>query len=81
MIWLTEYPFSLVSSGTRTSDVEPTARIHDCGGLIYINIIREVQGFTIAVNCSIESNIPRLEIVKVPPVYSSGFNLLLEMNV
>ena len=28
-----------------------------------------------AVNCSMAPNMPRFEIVKVPPVYSSGFNL------
>jgi hypothetical protein len=35
MILSTEYPFSAVSSGTIVSCTAPTARIHDCGGLIY----------------------------------------------
>lgn len=39
----------------------PTARIHDCGGLM------------MAQNC-VTSNIPRLEMVKVPPWNSCGCN-------
>jgi len=75
MIFSTVYPFSAVSLGTRTSFVDPTARMHDCGGLIYVRLVGRVC--TIAVNCSIDSNIPRFEMVKVPPVYSSGFNLFV----
>jgi hypothetical protein len=35
MICSMEYPFSVVAFGMRVSFVAPTARIHDCGGLIY----------------------------------------------
>jgi hypothetical protein len=37
MICSTVYPFSAVSLGTSSSLTEPTARMHDCGGLIYIS--------------------------------------------
>jgi uncharacterized membrane protein YqgA involved in biofilm formation len=47
-------PFSSSGAGTSVGVVDPTAKIHDCGGLM------------IAVKWSI-SNIPKFEIVKVPP--------------
>ena len=75
MICSTEKPFSAVLLGTRTSFVDPTARIQDCGGFIWKLETLVEGGLTIAVKCSMDSNIPRFEIVNVPPVYSSGFNL------
>ena len=47
-------PCSLSGAGTIVGWVDPTARIHDCGGL------------TIAVKCSM-SNMPKFETVNVPP--------------
>ena len=48
------YPSLQLGSGTSFLSVPPTARIQDWGGLMT------------AVNCLIP-NIPRLEMVKVPP--------------
>jgi hypothetical protein len=47
-------PRSSSAEGTRVGWVDPTARMHDCGGLM------------IAVKCEM-SNMPRFEIVNVPP--------------
>ena len=55
-------PRSSSGAGTSVGCVDPTARMHDCGGLM------------IAVKCEM-SNMPRFEMVKVPPWYSCGASL------
>lgn len=55
----TPNPVLLLVSDTTTREVDPTARMQDCGG------------FTIAEKLEIP-NIPRLEMVNVPPMNSSG---------
>ena len=55
-------PRSSSGAGTRVGVVEPTARMHDCGGLM------------MAVKWEM-SYMPRLEMVKVPPWYSWGWSL------
>lgn len=59
---LITHPFSAFSSTTSRFSVPPTARMHDCGGLM------------IAQNC-VTLNMPKLEMVKVPPWNSAGWSL------
>lgn len=56
------HPFSALSSTTSRFSVPPTARMHDCGGLM------------IAQNC-VTLNMPKFEMVKVPPWNSCGWSL------
>lgn len=55
------YPLSDLSQATSRFCGPPTARMHDCGGLM------------IALKC-VTSNIPKLDTVKVPPWNSCGCN-------
>lgn len=55
------YPFSSFSSITHRFCVPPTAKMHDCGGLM------------IAEKC-VTPNMPKLETLKVPPWNSAGCN-------
>lgn len=55
-------PLGSSGAGTSLSSVLPTARIHDCGGLM------------MAVKCEIPY-MPKFEMVKLPPWYSSGLSL------
>lgn len=63
-------PRSSSAQGTRVGWVEPTARMHDCGGLM------------MAVKWEM-SNMPRFEIVNVPPyrdVFSQAEHNLMQIK-